>query len=156
MEGKKEEVLASRPVQPQAHFAEIDEGVEPGEDDKPDDENVLTNEFAVMSFSHSKNINFSSYALSSVATALEDIPFTLASLSQTFNSALNSACTNHIIHNHNLFHCYDFDGGVFVNTAVCRFLETLAVEDVKFCMTINGHMIWIIAVFTHDIVISAH
>jgi Reverse transcriptase (RNA-dependent DNA polymerase) len=143
MEGKREEVLASRPIRPQAHLAEIDEGVEPEEEDKPVDENVLINEFAAMSFSHPNDINLSTYALSSVTTAFEDTPLALASLSQTYNSALDSACTNHIIRDRSLFHRYDPDGGVPVKTANCGFLETLAIGDVKFRMTLNGRtIIW--------------
>jgi Reverse transcriptase (RNA-dependent DNA polymerase) len=142
MEGKKEEVLASRPVRAQAYLAEIDEGVEP-EEVKTDDENLLTNEFAAMSISQPNDINLSTYALSSVTDAFEDIPLALASLSQTFNSALDSACTNHIIRDRNLFHRYDTGGGVPVKTANCGFLETLAVGDVKFRITINGRtIIW--------------
>ena len=83
----------------------------------------------------------SSYALSLVTTTTEDIPLALTSMSTPFNSAFDSTCTNHIIRDHNLFHRYDPDGGVPVRTANCGFLETLAVGDVKFCMTINGHTI---------------
>lgn len=97
MKGKKEEVLASKSTQPQAHLAGIDEASEPEEDEKPEDEDVLVNEFAMMSLSHCNNIDLSSYVLLSVATTLEDILLALTSLSQMFNSALDSACTNHII-----------------------------------------------------------
>jgi hypothetical protein len=58
MEGKREEVLANRPVRPQAHLAEIDEEVELEGVDKPDDENILISEFAMMSFNQTNKINF--------------------------------------------------------------------------------------------------
>ena len=141
MEGKQDEVLASRTVRPQAHLTEIAEGVEPDEETKHDDENILVHEFATICFSHSNDINLSSYALSSVTTTAEDIPLALASISTPFNSALDSAFTNHIIGDHNLFYRYDPDGGVPVRTANCGFLEMLAVSDVKFHMTINGRTI---------------
>ena len=143
MEGKRDEVLANKPTRPQAHLTEVDEGIEPVEEDKHDDENVLVNEFAAMSFSHSNEINLSTYALASIVPTLEDIPLALASISKPFNSALDSACTNHIIRDRNLFHRYDPDGGVPVKTANCGFLETLAIGDIKFRMSINGRtIIW--------------
>jgi hypothetical protein len=141
MEGKKYEVLASRPVWPQAHLTEIKETVESEEDDKPVDENVLIDKFAIMSFNQPNNITLTLYAFSSISTAIKDTPLALASLSQTFNSALDFAYTNHIIHDHSLFHCYDPDGGIPVKKANSGYLETLAVSDVKFYMTLNGHMI---------------
>ena len=144
MEGKRAEVLSSRPLRPQAHLAGIDEEMEPEEENKTDDLNVLTNEFVAMSVSQNNKIPFSSYALSSVATTSKDIPMALATISRSFNSALDSACTNHIIRDRNLFHRYDPDGGVPVKTANCGFLKTLAVGDVKFNMTLsNGRtIIW--------------
>jgi hypothetical protein len=141
MKGKRDEVLATRLTWPQAHPAEITKEVEPEEKVESDNKNVLTNEFAAMSFTHANNINLSTYALSSITNTLEDILLALASISQMFNSALDSACTNHIIHDHSLFHWYDPDGGVPVKTANCGFLETLAVGDVKFRMILNGHTI---------------
>jgi hypothetical protein len=141
MEGKRDEVLAIRSTRPQAHLAEITEEVEPEEKVESDDENVLTNEFAAMSFTHTNNINLSTYALSSITNTPEDIPLALASILQTFNSALDSACINHIIRDRSLFHRYDPDGGVPVKTANCGFLETLAAGDIKFRMILNGHTI---------------
>ena len=141
MEGKRDEVLANaRSARPQAYLADVDEGIEPEEEIKPVDENVLTGEYAAMSISENK-IPLSTCALSSISTPLEDIPLALASLSQTFNSALDSACTNHIIRDRNLFHRYDSDGGVPVKTANCGFLETLGIGDVKFNLTVNGHTV---------------
>jgi hypothetical protein len=98
MKGKKEEILASRLVWPQAHLAKIDKGIEPEDENKLDNNNVLTDEFAAMSFSHTNDITLSSYALSSGASTLNNIPLALASISQSFNSVLDSACTNYIIH----------------------------------------------------------
>ena len=103
--------------------------------------NVLSNEFAAVSLPQTNKFKFFSYVLSSVATTFEDVPFALASISQLFNSVLDSACTNHIIRDYNLFHRYDPDGGVPVKTANCGFLETLAIGDVKFNMELNGHTI---------------
>jgi hypothetical protein len=68
MEEKKEEVLASRPVWPQAHLAKIDQRIEPEDENKSDNDNVLTDEFAAISFSHINDITLSSYALPSVAS----------------------------------------------------------------------------------------
>lgn len=118
--------------------------IEPEGEDKPGDGNVLSDEFAAMSISQTNNSAFDLCALSSVATIYQDIPLALASLSSSFNSALDSACTNHIIRDHTFFHRYDPDGGVPVKTANCRFLETVAVGDVKFNLRLsNGHtVIW--------------
>ena len=144
MEGRKAEVLASKPVRPQAHLAEITEEVEPEEDNKTDDDNVLRNEFAAMSLGQPNTTSLmSSYALSSVTTEFDTAPLALTSLSQTFNSVLDSACTAHIICDRHLFHRYDPDGGVPVKTANCGFLQTLAIGDVKFRLVLNGHtIIW--------------
>jgi hypothetical protein len=141
MEGKRDKVLTSRPAQPQAHFAKIDEGIELEEEPKTDDGNVLTTEFATMSINHSNDIDFSTDTLSPITTTHDDIPLALASFSQSFNSVLNPACTTHIIRDHNLFHQYDADGGVPVKTANCGFLETLAISDVKLRMVLNKHTI---------------
>ena len=96
-----------------------------------------------MSITHSNEIPLSTYdlALSSITPLTEDLPLVMASFTQNFNSALDSACTNHIICDRNLFHCYDPNGGVPVQTANCGYLETLAVGDVKFHMTINDRVI---------------
>jgi hypothetical protein len=143
MEGKRDKVLANKLTQPQAHLAEIDEGVEPEEETKSDDDNVLMSKFATMSFGQSNDIILSTYVLSSIVTTLDDIPLAFASLSQRFNSVLDSACTSHIIHDRQLFHTYDPDGSVAVKTANCGFLEMLAMGDVKFRMILNGHtIIW--------------
>jgi hypothetical protein len=142
MEGKQDEVIANKFIQPEAHLTEIDKGVEPDEETKSDDDNVLTSEFATMSFRQSNDITLSTCVLSSIVTTL-NIPLALVSLSQRFNLVLDSACTNHIIHDCQLFHMYDPDGTIAVKTANCRTLEMLAMGDVKFCMILNGHtIIW--------------
>ena len=68
-------------------------------------------------------------------------PTVFATLPEQFNTALNSACTNHIIRDQNLFHSYDESGAVPVKTANCGFLTTLAVGNVKFCIIIGGKTI---------------
>ena len=146
MEGRKAEVLAAKIIRPQAHLAEVDEGIEPEPEGevKTDDDNVLTDEFVAMSFGPSNITKLSTYnALSSFSTNLDITPLALASLSQTFNSVLDSACTNHIIRDRQLFHRYDPEGGVPVKTANCGFLETLGAGDVKFRLILNGRtIIW--------------
>jgi hypothetical protein len=127
IKGKRKEVLTNRSVWPQAYLAKIYEEVELEGEDKPDNKNILISKFSTMSFNQTNKIDFSTYAMFFITTTLEDIPLALASLSQTFNSALDLACTNHIIRDHSLFHQYDPDGGVPVKTANCGFPETLAV-----------------------------
>jgi hypothetical protein len=58
-------------------------------------------------------------------------------LPQCFNTALDSACTNHIICERHFFQLYDKKGAVPVKTANCGFLNTLAIGDVKFCIIIE-------------------
>ena len=112
----------------------------------PSDEPVLTQEFAAMSLNTTNDINFASYSsLQSVTSTLEgnSTPVAFASLHEQFNMALNSTCTNHIIHDQNLFQTYDVSGAIPVKTANCGFLTTLAIGDVKFCIVIEGTpIIW--------------
>ena len=98
MEGRREEYLASRVPKPIAHIAEVEENqpdIEEPENTFTIEEDTLNNEFAAMSFGASNNIQFSTYALSSLS---ENLPehFALNSFSPNFNTALDSACTNHI------------------------------------------------------------
>ena len=68
---------------------------------------------------------------------------TLPKEAEQFNTALDSACTHHIIRDQNLFQSYDVSGAVPVKTANCGFLTTLAIGDVKFHITIKGQtIIW--------------
>src|SRR5271168_3334633 len=142
MEGCREEYLASRVPRPVAHIAEVEEN-------QPDveeimtvvEDNSLSNEFAALSFTNSNDITFSSYALSSIAEIPEIQTLALSSLSQEYNSVLDSACTNHIFRDSNVFHTYNTDGAVPVKTANCGLLTTLAVGDVKIKLTIGNKVI---------------
>ena len=75
----------------------------------------------------SNDIQFSTYAFSSFFETSLDQPLALSSVSQKFNSALDSACTNHIFHDCNLFHTYNAEGAVLVKMANCGTLPTLGI-----------------------------
>jgi hypothetical protein len=108
------------------------------------DKLILTEEFAAMSLSLPNNIDFTSFCLSSPDILLDNRnmnPVVLATLSEHFNTALNSACTNYIIRYKSLFQTYDVNGAVPVKTANCGFLTTLAIGEVKFYLMINGKKI---------------
>jgi hypothetical protein len=143
MEGRREEYLANRPLKPIAHMADVEEVVKLEEDPEPTLETVLSDDFAAMSLGTPNTTSFSSYSLSSLSSLPDDDSFAFISLSQHYNSALDSACTNHIIRDRHLFHTYDTSGALPVKTANCGFLETLAVGDVKFRINVNGtDVIW--------------
>ena len=145
MEGRREEYLASRAPKPIAHIAEIEEHQPTTEEDTVNvEENSLNNEFAAMSLPDTNEIPFSSYVFASFSTKLPiDQTLALSSISQSFNSALDSACTNHIIRDRDLFHTYDTGGAVPVKTANCGILATLGIGDVKINLTIgNKTIIW--------------
>ena len=59
-------------------------------------------------------------------------PVSCASITNSFNTILDSGCTNHIIHDRALFWTYREDQAVPVKTANCGILKTLACGDVKF------------------------
>ena len=101
MEGRREEYLASRVPKPIAHIAEVEKNQT---DIEKSDEDTLNNELAAMSLGVSNDIQFSTYDLSSFSEISLDQPFALSSISQGFNSALDSACTNHIFRDRHLFH----------------------------------------------------
>ena len=70
----------------------------------------------------------------------DPIPITpayLVSSKITQNSVLDSACTQHIIHDRSLFWSYNPAGTKSVRTANCGTFETLAAGDVKLQLTIN-------------------
>ena len=154
MEGRREEYLASRATKPHAHLANV-EDVQKGEVSMDTiEEPVLMQEFAAMSLNLTNDANFESYPLSSSVSpshedSLEPIvlatlplePIILAALPERFNTALDSACTNHIIKDRSLFHSYDVSRAVPIKTANCGFLTTLAVGDVKFHIVIQGKTI---------------
>jgi hypothetical protein len=141
MEGKREEYLANRPPKPVAHLTDVEEIPETEADTKPIEEIVLNDEFAAMSLHLSNDIAFSTYSSSPTSSILSDGPIALSSISKEFNSALDSACTNHIIRNREFFHTYDTAGAVPVKTANCGFLQTLAIGDVVFRMELQGRTI---------------
>ena len=72
-------------------------------------------------------------AFSSLSELLPfESPMSCASITNSFNTILNSGCTNHIIHDRALFWTYREDQAVLVKTANCGILKTLACGDVKF------------------------
>src|ERR1700678_3223229 len=138
MEGRREEYLANRVPRPIAHIAEIEETLPDGEESNVIiNKSTLNDEFAALSTNTSNDITLSTYALLSVSeiSGLLDQPFAFGTISQQYNTALDSACTNHIFHDRSLFHTYDIDGAVPVKTANCGFLTTLAVGDIKIKLT---------------------
>jgi hypothetical protein len=141
MEGRREKYLASQPMKAHAHLTNVKEVQETEVVVDTADKSVLTQEFAAMSLSLSNNIDFSFYHLSdsTILPTKENVsPVAFTTLSGHFNIALDSACTNHIIRDCNLFHTYDINGTVPVKTANCGFPTTLAIGDVKFQIVING------------------
>lgn len=145
MEGRREEYLANRSAKPVAHIAEVEDTVPQNEaDEMPHiaDDSSLNNEFAAMSLSTSNNIEFSTYAFSSFSENSLDRPLALSLVTQgRYNSALDSACTNHIFRDRHLFHTYNIDGALPVKTANCGFLTTLAIGDVKIKLMIGNKTI---------------
>src|ERR1700678_1685216 len=142
MEGRREEYLASRLSKPMAHIAEV-EGVptDTGENITTVEDNPLSNEFAALSLNTSNDILFSTYALSGITEIPELQSFALSSISPAYNSALDSACTNHIFRDRGIFHTYDTDGAVPVKTANCGLLTTLAIGDVKVRLTLGNKVV---------------
>ena len=99
MEGQREEYLASGVPKAIAHIAEVDEyQLDTDEVTLTVEDNTLNNEFAAMSLGVPNDIHFSTYAFafSSFSEIPNDEHFAFSSISQGFNSALDSACTNHI------------------------------------------------------------
>ena len=144
MEGRREEYLASRVPKPIAHIAEVEETATDVENGIiTAEESSLNIEFAAMSLASSNEIHFSTYPLPSLSEISLDHFFALSSLSQNFNSALDSACTNHIFRDRDLFHTYDVDGALPVKTANCGFLTTLGIGDVKIRLHVGDKtIIW--------------
>ena len=145
MEGRREEYLASRPMKHQAHLADV-EDIQQMEitTDHMSDESILKQEFAAMSLGSTNMIDYDTYPLFSsvISHHEEDLgPLAFATLPEQFNTALDSACMNHIIRDRNLFQTYDVSGAVPVKTANCGFLTTLAVGNVKFRIVVAGKMI---------------
>ena len=155
MEGRREEYLASRPMKPQAHLTSAEDVQKAEAIVDTTEEPVLTQEFAAMSLNLTNDTDFDSYPLStSVSSPHKDSlvepiilatiplePIVLAALPDQFNTALDSACTNHIIQDWNLFQSYNVSGAVPVKMANCGFLTTLAVGDVKFRLVVQGRTI---------------
>ena len=146
MEGRQEEYLASRPPKPIAHIGEIEENpidAEEGTQAIVIEDNALNNEFAAMLLGTTNEIYFSTYVLSSISEILPDHLFAMSSISPNYNSALDSACTNHIFHDCEVFHTYNADGAVPVKTANCWVLNTLGMGDVKINLRIGKRtIIW--------------
>ena len=144
MEGRQEEYLASRAPKPIAHIAEIEDNPTEAEDDPniTAEDSTLNVEFAAMSLGSSNEISFSTYALSSITELLPNERFALTSITHEYNSALDSACMNHIFRDRNVFHTYDINGAVPVKTANCGSLNTLGIGDVKIRLTIDGKLLY--------------
>ena len=101
------------------------------------DEPSLNIEFTAMSLGNSNDIHFTTYALSSFSDIPPDHPLLLSLIAQGYNLALESACTNHIFCNKNIFHMYNTGGAVPVKTANCGFLTILGIRDVKIRLKIG-------------------
>ena len=147
MEGRRDEYLANRPKKPQAHLASVEDIQQAEATLETDDESVLKQEFAAMSLVSTNETDYDTYAMfplaiSQHAEGLGTTAFaTLPKEAERFNTALDSACTNHIIRDRNLFHSYDTSGAVPVKTANCGFLTTLAIGNVKFRLIIGEQTI---------------
>ena len=140
MEGRREEYLANRKTKAQAHIATV-EDVQQTEVLDTGEESVLTQEFAAMSLNITNDIDYATYP-SAISLREENLgPMAFATLPEQFNTALDSACMNHIIRDRNFFQTYDESGAVPVKTANCGFLTTLAIGDVKFRIVIAGKTI---------------
>ena len=144
MEGRREEYLANKIPKPIAHIAEVEETqTEFEEGTVTAEENTLNNEFAAVSLDVSNDIQFSTYAFSSFFETFLDQPLALSSVPQKFNTALDSACTNHIFRDRDLFHTYNTEGAVPVKTANCGILSTLGIGDVKVKLILgNKTVVW--------------
>ena len=143
MEGRREEYLASRLPKPIAHIAEVEDNQADNEESVVTvEENTFINEFAALSLNIPNDIHFSTYAFSGISEIpIIDQQFALSSIPQLYNSALDSACTNHIIRDRNAFHTYNVAGAVPVKTANCGLLTTLAIRDVKIKLRIGDKSI---------------
>jgi hypothetical protein len=115
--------------------ADIDEGTVAFE------ENSFNNEFAALSLNNSNDIHFSSYVLSGISEVPHEPLLALSSVPQLYNTALDSACTNHIFRDRDIFHTYDTNGAVPVKTANCGVLTTLAIGDIKIRLKIKDRVI---------------
>ena len=149
MEGRQEEYLASRVPKPIAHIAEVEDVQIEVEESMVVEDNILSTEFTALSLNSSNDIHFSTYGLSSISEISLEQCYALSSLSQEYNSALDSACTNHIFRDHDIFHTYDVAGAVSVKTANCGLLTTLAIGNVKIKLTIGDKNItWTPVLYT--------
>jgi len=84
----------------------------------------------------------STYTLSSLSELLPfESPVSCASIASSFNTILDSSCTNHIICDHALFWTYREDQAVPVKMANCGILKTLARGDVKFRVPFSDQQI---------------
>jgi hypothetical protein len=100
MEGRRDKYLANQTMKAHTHLANVEEIQQREVTIDTVDESIRTEEFAAMSLSLPNDINFTSYPLSSPDISLHKgnmNPAVLATLPEHFNTALNSACTNHII-----------------------------------------------------------
>jgi len=150
MEGKRDEVLASRaPRSSQAHVVVADVGetgpVPDADNDDFEVTDLTSTKLAAMSITRlisTESIAYSSYIMLTI-TKSSDLcstlitPAYLVSSKITQNSVLDSACTQHIIHDRSLFWSYDPAGAKSVGTANCGTLETLAAGDVKLRLTVD-------------------
>ena len=130
--------MASRVLKPIVHIAEVDENQIEVEKIMAVEDNVLSTEFTALSLNSSNDIQFSTYALSSISEISLEHCYALSSLSQEYNLALDSACTNHIFRDRDVFHTYNAASAVPMKMANCRLLTTLAIGNVKIKLTVGG------------------
>jgi hypothetical protein len=102
IEGRREEYLANCPTKAQAHLGSVEEVQEGENTHETQDKSLLKQEFAAMLLNLTNDIDFTSYSIKSPsAGSLNHI--VLLALPKGFNTALDSACTNHIICDQTLF-----------------------------------------------------
>src|ERR1700678_288480 len=119
MEGRRDGYLANRSTRPIAHIAEIEESQPDGEEGTTITEDITLNtEFASLSIKSAIDIFFSSYAMSAISEVSPTGPLALSLVSREYNSALDSACTNHILFDRNILGTYDVGGAIPVRSAL--------------------------------------
>ncbi|PPQ82886.1 hypothetical protein CVT26_007527 [Gymnopilus dilepis] len=141
-EGKREEVLANKRPKVQAHVAEIPDNAGPSEmHDTEITDLSLHDPIAALSLARpasTESIDVDAYALSSISKLIDvSTPATVQKSIQQLNTALDSACTVHLIKDRQMFWTYNPYEATPVRTANCGIMETLARGEVRARMTIK-------------------
>ena len=92
-----------------------------------------------------EDVFFDVYQTGVIPTALSSIselsPVCLLSISECYNSILDSGCTNHIIQDHSLFWTYHTSLAVPVKMANCGVLETVAKVTLSFMSSVVHNLL---------------